>query len=97
MNTLDYAFLLLLGISLTTAVTSFALIEKYLLAHGLADPKASRPDVIDFYKKYIGHTRNRGGRIGRPFLIHAASAGAFMLGGAVYAILRLGPWVLSRF
>jgi hypothetical protein len=97
MNTLDYAFILLLGISLVTAVSSFAVIEKYLLAHRLVNPKASHPDVLDFYKKYIAHTRNQSGRIGWPFLIHASAAATFMLGGAVYAILRLAPWVLSRF
>ena len=97
MNTLDYAFILLLGISLAAAVSSFAVIEKYLLMHRLVNPKASRPDVLDFYKKYIAHTRNQSGRIGRPFLIHAAAAATFMLGGAVYAILHLAPWVLSRF
>jgi len=95
-NHLDYAFIVLLGLALAAAVYSFALIEKYLLSHRLIDRKSSHPDVIDFYKKYIAHTKKENGRVGRPFLIHALSAAAFMLGGAVYAILRLAPWVLSR-
>lgn len=97
MNRLDYTFIVLLGAALAAAVFSFALIEKYLLAHRLIDRSASHPDVIGFYKKYIGHTKEHGGRIGRPFLIHAFSAAAFMLLGAVYVILRLAPWILSRF
>jgi len=97
MNSIDYGFILLLGGALVAAVASFAVIEKYLLSHRLIDGKSSRPDVLDFYKKYIAHTKKQSGRIGAPFMIHAVSAAAFMLGGAVYVIVRLAPWVMSRF
>jgi hypothetical protein len=95
MKLLDYTFIVLLGGCLVAAVVSFARIEKYLLAHRLIDPDTSRPEVLNFYRKYVDHSRSRTGRIDTTFWIHVFSAGSFILLGVVYALSRLVPFILS--
>ena len=95
MTRIDYTFFFLLGVALVAACYSFARIEKYLIAHRLVKPDAARPDLLDFYKKYMAHTKDKTGRIDRMFWIHIGAAGTFILVGIVYACLRLGAYILS--
>jgi hypothetical protein len=95
MNHIDIFFIVLLGGCLVTAVISFARIEKYLIAHRLIDPHTAHPEVLNFYRKYIAHTRSETGRIDTTFWIHVFSSGSFILLGVVYALIRLVPYLLS--
>ena len=97
MNTIDYLFLSFMGISVIGAAYSFAVIEKYLIAHDLVNRQASYPNVLDFYKKYAADTKNETGRIGRWFWIHICFAAVFILLGIFYVVLRLTPYILSYF
>jgi formate/nitrite transporter FocA (FNT family) len=67
---------------------AFAAIVKYLFDRELADRHATTPNIVDFYKSYIAHTRKTTGQIGRAFWVHSIAAGVFITTGVVYTILR---------
>jgi hypothetical protein len=75
------------------AAGAFASVVKYLFDRGLADRNHPAPNILDFYKTYMAHTRKTTGRIGMAFWIHSVSAGAFITIGVVYTIIR---FVLPR-
>lgn len=76
------------------AAGSFASIARYLFDRNLADRNAATPNIIDFYKTYIAHTRKTTGRIAATFWVHCASTALFITTGVVYTIFRL---ILPRF
>ena len=45
--------------------------------------------LIDLYKTYIVHTKQKTGRIGIAFWVHSISAGIFIATGVIYTIGRL--------
>ncbi|MBC2712952.1 MAG: hypothetical protein HGJ94_18750 [Desulfosarcina sp.] len=94
MNTTDYIIIGFMGIAAVVAAGAFSAIAKYLFDRGLVDRNASPPNIMNFYKTYIAHTRKKTGRIGGAFWIHSMSAGIFISTGVVYTIVRL---VLPRF
>jgi len=88
MSVNDYTILILMGIAAITAAGSFSIIVRYLFDQGLADPKDQKPDILAFYKTYMGNTKKQTGRIGGAFWVHSVSAGVFILLGIAYTIYR---------
>lgn len=70
------------------AAGTFAAIAKHLFDRGLADRNQATPNIIEFYKTYMAHTRKTTGRIGGVFWIHSICAGLFIAIGVVYSIAR---------
>jgi hypothetical protein len=93
MNTTDVIILVWMAGLAVFAIVTFAFIAKYLFDRGLADRNHPAPNILDFYKTYMAHTRKRTGRIGMTFWIHSLSAGAFITTGVAYTIIR---FVLPR-
>ncbi len=93
MKTTDILILALMAVSAILAAGAFAAIVKYLFDRGLADPKHPAPNIIEFYKTYVSHTRKTTGRIGCVFWIHSICTGLFITIGVVYTIVR---FVLPR-
>ena len=94
MTTTDWIILALMGAAAGVALVAFALLTRYLFDRGLADPDAAAPNIVDFYKRFIQHTRKETGRIGGAFWVHTIAAGVFITTGVVYTIAR---FVLPRF
>jgi hypothetical protein len=90
----DYTIGIVLGVAAVIAAGSFTIIARYLFDRGLADRSALAPNIIDFYKIYIAHTKHKTGRIGGAFWVHSASTGVFIATGVIYTIGRL---ILPRF
>jgi len=88
LNKIDYLFFFLIGASAVAAAYSFAIVEKYLIAHGLVNRNVAYPNVMDFYKKYAAHTKTGTGRTARWLWIHICSAGVFIASGMAYVIFR---------
>ena len=88
MNTTDIIILILMAVAAIVSAGTFAAIAKYLFERGLADQNQAAPNLIDFYKTYLAHTRKTTGRIGGVFWIHSISAGLFIAIGVVYSIVR---------
>ena len=89
MTTVDWIILVCMGACAAIAAGAFASLTKYLFDRGLADPKTTAPDVVEFYKTYIAHTRGKTGRIGQAFWVHAVAAGLFIAIGVGYTIVRI--------
>lgn len=85
----DYTIGIVLGVAAVIAAGSFSIIARYLFDHGLADRTARVPNIIDLYKTYIAHTRQKTGRIGSAFWVHSVFTGIFIATGAIYTIVRL--------
>lgn len=94
MTTTDWIILVSMGFTLGIALVAFAALAKYLFDRGLADPDSSSPDVLAFYKTYMAHTREKNGRLGGIFWVHAVSAGIFIATGVIYTVVR---FILPRF
>jgi len=77
-----------MGVAAVIAAGSFSIIARYLFDHGLADRNALRPNIMELYKTYIAHTKQKTGRIGAPFWVHSISAGIFISTGVFYTIGR---------
>lgn len=94
MNTTDIIILTLMAGTAVVAVVAFASIAKYLFDRDLANRSNPAPNLVDFYKTYVAHTRRTTGRIGMAFWIHCVFAGLFITIGVIYTIIRL---ILPRF
>ncbi|BBO88428.1 hypothetical protein [Desulfosarcina ovata] len=88
MNTTDLIVLAAMAVVVAVALGAFVPITKYLFDRGLVDRNQQAPNIIDFYKTYVAHTRKTTGRIGTAFWVHAVSAGLFIVIGVGYTIFR---------
>ena len=70
------------------SVVSFGTIANYLFHHGLADRNDYLPNLLDLYRKYRRHTKEKTGQVNPLLWIHAAAAGAFVLMGVAYTLAR---------
>jgi len=88
MTTMDYAAIVGMVLAAIASVVSFALIANYLFDHGLADRNAPSMNLLELYRKFKRHTRERTGQVNPLFWIHAAAAGTFISVGVVYTLAR---------
>jgi hypothetical protein len=88
MNTNDILVTALMAVTAIIAAGAFAAIAKYLFDRGLADQKHSAPNIIEFYKSYVAHTRKATGRIGVVFWVHSVCTGLFIAIGVIYTVVR---------
>ena len=58
MSRVDYLFLFVIGASAVAAAYSFAVLEKYLTAHGRANRNATYPNVEEFDPEYRARVQN---------------------------------------
>jgi hypothetical protein len=87
-NTTDIIILALMAVAAMASAGTFAAIAKYLFDRGLADQNQAAPNIIEFYKTYLAHTRKTTGRVGGVFWVHSISVGLFIATGVVYSIVR---------
>jgi len=88
LNKIDYPFFFLVGAFAVVAAYLFAIVEKYLIAHGLVNRNAAYPNVMDFCKKYAAHAKTGTGRTEPWLWIHVCSAGVSIASGMAYVIFR---------
>ena len=88
MTTMDYAAIAGMGMAAVVSVVFFGTIATYLFHHGLADRNDSFPNLLDLYREYRRHTKEKTGQVSPLLWIHAAAAGAFVLMGVAYTLAR---------
>ena len=89
MNTTDIIILASMAVAAVVAAGAFASIVNYLFERRLADRNNPAPNIVEFYKTYMAHTRKATGRIGTAFWVHCVFAGLFIAIGVIYTIVRL--------
>ena len=88
MQTMDYAAIFGMAVAAAAAAVSFGLIANYLFEHRLADRNDPFPNLLDFYRQYRRHTREKTGRSHPLLWIHLGAVGLFVVTGVAYTVAR---------
>lgn len=88
MQIMDYAAIIGMAIAAATAALSFGVIANTLFDHRLADRNDPFPNLLDFYRRYRHHTRQKAGRVHPLLWIHLGAVGLFVLIGVAYTLAR---------
>jgi hypothetical protein len=88
MTTMDFAAIAGMGMAAVVSAVSFGMIANYLFDHGLADRNDSFPNLLELYRKYRRHTKEKTGQVNPLLWVHAAATGAFILTGVAYTLAR---------
>jgi hypothetical protein len=78
MTTMDYAAIAGTGTAAVVSAVAFGMIATDLVDHGLADRNDPFPNLLELYRKYRRHTKEKTGQVHPLLGGHAAAAGAFI-------------------
>lgn len=88
MTTMDYTAIVGMALTAIASAVSFGMIANYLFDHRLADRNDPFPNLLDLYRKYKHHTKEKTGQVNPLLWIHAAAAGTFISIGVAYTLAR---------
>jgi hypothetical protein len=78
---MDCAAIAGMGVAAGVSAVAFGMIANDLVDHGLADRNEPFPNLLELYRKYRRHTKEKTRQVHPLLGGHAAAAGAFILTG----------------